>query len=72
MDYLREARLAIGQVQAKGNVTEDQLDAQLAIACALVAQAELLAALIERLDRLIVPMVGEEWALQTFTYTQEN
>ena len=65
MDYLREARYSIERAQvAKGNATA-QTDAQLAIACALVA-------LVERLDGLTVSLVRGDKALQTFTYTQEN
>ena len=64
MDYLQRARHSIEQAVVSPVEEEAMVNAQLAIACALVA-------LVERLDALIVPMVGGEKALQTFTYTQE-
>ncbi len=80
IDFLYAARRNIERAQIVDiGGAGAQANAQLAIACALVAQTELLAAqmelsraLIERLDALTVPMVGGEKALQTFTYTQEN
>ena len=60
MDYLQEAKQRIERAPAIDGVEWAKFDAQLAIACALVAQTELLAtqtellvALIERLDRVI-------------------
>ena len=70
MDYLDKAKQSIAQSQQMIRVEENalaQTDAQLAWACALVAQTELLAALLERLDALTAVVIGGDSLLVTLT-----